>query len=151
MIEVWEKLRELERRIDALVRMGIVASVNGDAVTVSYPDLPDSEPMPYLLSSSGMDVTPTVGDQAMVIMPGGDPLLAQALCGVSSTDQAKGSKTPPSRADKVSTALGKIQAAFDAHTHSSFGTPPTTQAPTIPIGTDPFWDPDTDATKVKVD
>ena len=97
--DLWAAIHELERRVEALQRLGIVASVIGDSVTISYPDLPDSEPMPYLASSSGFTVDPTIGDQALVVMPSGDPLKAIALCGVSSTDMDKGGKTGAARAD----------------------------------------------------
>ena len=53
-------------------------------------------------------------------------------------------------ANLTESMLGKIQVAFDAHTHASFGTPPTSSPTTIPIGTDPTWDADVGSATVKV-
>jgi hypothetical protein len=53
-------------------------------------------------------------------------------------------------AGKVKDQLDILQAAFDAHTHTSFGTVPAPNPPTIPIGTNPVWNSNVAATKVKV-
>jgi len=53
-------------------------------------------------------------------------------------------------ANLVESMLDKIQVAFDAHGHASFGAPPTSSPTTIPIGTDPTWDSDVSSTTVKV-
>lgn len=110
--ELWAAVRELQRVSEAMLRTGVVASVNGAEVTISYPDLPDSEPMPYLASSAAFDASPTVGDQAFVFMPSGDPLMACALCGVSSTDKDAGAKSGAARADLVEAELDAIRDAI---------------------------------------
>jgi hypothetical protein len=53
-------------------------------------------------------------------------------------------------AQKVKNQLDILQAAFDIHEHASFGTPPTPDPPTIPIGSNPSWNSNVASSKVKV-
>lgn len=144
-----EQIRELWRVVRAMQRTGTVDSVNTGTglLVVQWPEGPKSLPMPWLESSSGLSVEPEPGDQATVFAEGGDPKLARALVGVSSTDRDSGNKTGAARADLVKAELDAIRDAFEAHVHEHPLGPAVTDVPTVPIGDAG----DVDSTKVQID
>lgn len=80
---------DIDRRIENLLQLGTVASVDLQAArcTVKVGDLVTA-PLPWLEQRAGDTRTwspPSVGEQVMLLSPGGDPKRATVLRGVYST------------------------------------------------------------------
>lgn len=117
-VDLVEEIVELRRLLEAMIRRGVVKSVDGNTITVEYPTEDDdgqpnvSQPMPWAISSTAFTSDPAVGDQVTVLAESGDPHNQVAFIGASSTDADKGNKVAVARADLVHEELDKIRDAI---------------------------------------
>jgi phage baseplate assembly protein V len=68
------KIAEIARKLDNIIRIGTVTELNGAFARVEF-DGNDSALLPFLASRAGDDRTwtaPSVGEQVLVLSPGGD-------------------------------------------------------------------------------
>lgn len=124
LVQLFDRVAELERCVARLIRVGKVDSVDKGAGTVQV-RLPSGlviGPMRWaVLSGQGAWIPPEVGDQAIVLAPGGNDGLLIALAGIG-TGAGKGDKyvmgagttKPPALAEPVVAELNKVIAALDA-------------------------------------
>lgn len=120
-----DRLAELSRRLENLLREGVVASVDHVAglCTVKSGEL-TTAPIKWLTERAGNARTwwaPSVGEQVLLLCPGGEPTRAKVLQGIYSTDAPR-----PAGADTahVTTYPDGALVSYDPEAHQLTATLP---------------------------
>ena len=121
-----DMLAELARRLENLLRLGTVASVDHAAARcVVHSGALDTTPLPWIAARAGDARTwwaPSVGEQVLLLCPGGDPANGIALPALYSTAQPR-----PEGGDTahVSVYPDGARIAYDPATHRLDATLPS--------------------------
>lgn len=88
-----DMLADLARRLENVIRLGTIAAVDHDAArcTVATGKL-TTAPLPWIAARAGDAATwwaPSVGEQVVLLCPGGDPAAGIVLLAIYSTAQPK--------------------------------------------------------------
>ncbi|MEO0681032.1 MAG: phage baseplate assembly protein V [Pseudomonadota bacterium] len=117
------EIAELKRRLDNLVQIGVIAEVQPDvARAVARIGARVTQPLQWLTQRAGADKdwwAPSLGEQVLVLSPGGDPEQAVILPAIYSDANPAPSGDPALRVVDLSGGLvlrcGAAQLTFDAN------------------------------------
>lgn len=87
LLELLDRVTEIERKVERITRWGTVASVDMDAGTVRVSLRGHADPTPavrWAALSTAVWAPPTVGEQCLLIAPGGTDKVGAmvAICGI---------------------------------------------------------------------